>query len=64
MYLFHCYVWAFSSCREQGPPLVVARGLLFAAASLVAEHRLWVLRLSSGGSQALEHRLSSWGAWA
>ena len=37
-----CSTGAFSSSREQGPPFVVARGLLFAVASLIAEHRLWV----------------------
>ena len=44
--------------------------LLIAAASLAAEHRLWGAQaaavaacgLSSDGSQALEHRLSSCGA--
>ena len=41
--------------------LVVVRGLLIAAASLVAEHGL---SFGSCGSQALEHRLNSCGAWA
>ena len=40
----HCYVQAFSSCREQG--------FLIVAASLVAEHRLQALGLSSCGSKA------------
>ena len=53
-----------------GYSLVVLHGLLIAVASLVAEHRLqgaWasvvVRGLSSCGSQALEHRLCSCGAW-
>ena len=36
----HCYVWAFSSCGEQGLLFVAMRGLLIAVASLVAEHGL------------------------
>ena len=46
MYLFlavlglRCYVWAFSSCGEQGLLFVAVRGLLIAVASLVAEHGL------------------------
>ena len=70
---------AFSSCSEQGLLFVAVHGLLTAVASLVVEHRLcarglqwlWhvgsvvvVRRLSSSGSQALECRLSSCGAWA
>ena len=35
-----CFAWPFSSCGEWGLLLVVVRGLLTAAASLVAEHRL------------------------
>ena len=35
-----CCAWAFSSCGEQGLLFVVARRLLVAVASLVAEHRL------------------------
>ena len=35
-----CYVWAFSSCGEQGLLFVAVRGLLIVVASLVAEHRL------------------------
>ena len=67
-----CCACAFSSCGEQGLLFVVVRGLLIAVASLVAEHGLLgaqisvvvALRLSSCGSRALEHRLSSCGAWA
>ena len=55
-----------------GPSLVSVLGLLFAVASLIAEHRLegtWtsavvVDGLNSRGPQALEHRLGSCGAWA
>ena len=35
-----CCARAFSSCSEQGLLFIVARGLLIAVASLVAEHRL------------------------
>ena len=42
---------AFSSCGEQGPLLIAVRGPLTIAASLVAEHRLQTLRLSSCGSR-------------
>ena len=35
-----CYTRAFSSCVEQGLLFIAVRGLLIAAASLVAEHRL------------------------
>ena len=59
-----CCVRAFSSCGERGLLLVVVHGLLIAVASLVAEHGLLARGLSSCGLQALEHRLSSCGAWA
>ena len=58
-----CCVWAFSSCGEWGLLFVVVHGILIAVASLVAEHGLYVHRLSSCGSQALERRFSSCGAW-
>ena len=32
-----CCAWAFSSCGEWGPLLVVVRGLLIVVASLVVE---------------------------
>ena len=35
-----CWVWAFSSCSEQGLLFVAVRGLLTAVVSLVVEHRL------------------------
>ena len=35
-----CCAWAFSSCGKPGLLFVVARGLLIAVASLVAEHGL------------------------
>ena len=41
---------AFSSCGEPGPLFIVVRGPLTIAASLVAEHRLRMRRLSSCGS--------------
>ena len=41
---------AFSSCGEQGPLFIAVRGPLTVAASLVAEHRLQMRRLSSCGS--------------
>ena len=46
------YVRAFSSCGEWGPLFIAVRGPLTIAASLVAEHRLQMLRLSSCGSRA------------
>ena len=60
----------FSSCSEQGLPLVAVCELLIVAASLVARAlgaRASVVvtrRLSSCGSRALEHKLSSCGARA
>ena len=45
-------VRAFSSCGKQGPLLIAVRGPLTTAASLVAEHRLQMRRLSSCGSRA------------
>ena len=58
-----CCVQAFSSCGKRGLLFVVVHGLLMAMASLVVEHGLLARGLSSCGSQALEHRLSSCGAW-
>ena len=43
---------AFSSCVEQGPLFIAVRGPLTIAASLVAEHRFQMRRLSSCGSRA------------
>ena len=43
---------AFSSCGKRGPLFIMVRGPLTIAASLVAEHRLQTLRLSSCGSRA------------
>ena len=43
---------AFSSCGKRGPLFIAVRGPLTIAASLVAEHRLQTLRLSSCGSCA------------
>ena len=43
---------AFSSCGKRGPLFIVVRGPLTIAASLVAEHRLQTLRLSSCGARA------------
>ena len=42
---------AFSSCGERGPLFIVVRGPLTIVASLVAEHRLQMCRLSSCGSR-------------
>ena len=47
-----CCARAFSSCSEQGLLLVAVRGPLTIAASLVAEHRLQMRRLSNCGSRA------------
>ena len=43
---------AFSSCGKWGPLFIAVRGPLTIAASLVAEHRLQMHRLSSCGSRA------------
>ena len=43
---------AFSSCGKRGPLFIAVRGPLTIAASLVAEHRLQMRRLSSCGSRA------------
>ena len=43
---------AFSSCGKRGPLLIVVRGPLSIAASLVEEHRLQTCRLSNSGSRA------------
>ena len=39
------FVWAFSSCSEQGPHFIEVRGLLIAVAFLAAEHRVQACRL-------------------
>ena len=65
----HCCAWAFSSCSEQGL-LFVAVGfslrwlLLLPRAQALGTWASVVVAdgLSSCGSQALEHRLSSCGA--
>ena len=43
---------AFSSCGKWGPLFNAVRGPLTIAASLVAEHRLQMRRLSNCGSRA------------
>ena len=43
---------AFSSCCKRGPFFIAVRGPLTITASLVAEHRLQMRRLSSCGSRA------------
>ena len=43
---------AFSSCGKRGPLFIAVRGPLTVAASLVAEHRLQMRRLSNCGSRA------------
>ena len=43
---------AFSGCGKRGPLLIVVRGPLTIAASLVTEHRLQTRRLSNCGSRA------------
>ena len=50
---------AFSSCGKWGPLLIVVRGPLTIAASLVAEHRLQTRRLSNCGLVAPQHVGSS-----
>ena len=48
----HFCARAFSSCGERGPLFIAVRGPLTVAASLVAEHKLQMRRLSSCGSRA------------
>ena len=63
----HCFAGFSLVATSGGYPLVVVCGLLIAVASLVVEHGLYGARvsvlvalvLSSCGSWALEHRLSS-----
>ena len=43
---------AFCSCGKRGPLFIAVRGSLTIAASLVAEHRLQMRRLSNCGSRA------------
>ena len=43
---------AFSSCGKRGPLFIAVRRPLTIAASLVAEHRLQMRRLSNCGSRA------------
>ena len=43
---------AFSSCGKRGPLFIAVHGPLTVAASLIAEHRLQMRRLSSCGSRA------------
>ena len=43
---------AFSSCSKRGPLFITVRGPLTITASLVAEHRLQMRRLSNCGSRA------------
>ena len=43
---------AFSSCGKWGPLFIAVRGPLTIVASLVAEHRLQMRRLSNCGSRA------------
>ena len=42
----------FSSCGKRGPLFIAVRGPLTIAASLIAEHRLQMRRLSNCGSRA------------
>ena len=48
----HFCARAFSSCGKRGPLFIAVRGPLTIAASLVAEHRLQMGRLSSCVSRA------------
>ena len=48
----HFCVRAFSSCGKWGPLFIAVRGPFTVVASLVAEHRLQMRRLSSCGSWA------------
>ena len=50
--VFVFYARASSSCGERGPLFIAVRGPLTVAASLVAEHKLQMRRLTSCGSRA------------
>ena len=63
-----CYMWAFSTCGEQGLLFTVVSGILIAMASCCRAQALgmWTsvvvaCGLSSCGSRSLERRLSSYG---
>ena len=68
---FHCCV-GFVVVVSEAYRLVVVLGVLIVVASVISEHRLlgmWVSTavargLSSWGSQALEHSLGGWGSRA
>ena len=67
--LFFLFLAALGLLLHTGFSLVVVHGLLIVVASLVVEHGVCASvvvahGLSSCGSQALERRLSSCGAWA
>ena len=48
----HFCARAFSSCGKRGPLFITVHGPLTIAASLVAEHRLQMRRISGCGSRA------------
>ena len=48
----HFRARAFSSCGKRGPLFIAVRGPLTITASIVAEHRLQMCRLSNCGSRA------------
>ena len=48
----HFCARAFSSCGKRGPLFIAVRGPVIIAASVVAEHRLQMCRLSNCGSRA------------
>ena len=52
IYLFLAGARAFSRCGKWGPLFIAVRGPLTIAASLVAEHRLQMRRLSNCGTWA------------
>ena len=54
-----CFVWAFSSCGEQGLHFIAARGCLIAVASLIAEHSSRRRGFGICGSWALKDGFSS-----
>ena len=59
-----CCARAFSSCSEQGLLFVAVHGLLIEYLLLLRSTGSRRVGFSSCGSPALEHRLSSCGAWA
>ena len=62
--IYFCLCWVFAAACGLSLVAASGSGLLIVVVSLVVEHGLWARGLSSCGTWALEHRLSSCGARA